>query len=147
MSTDITQASMLLPVEPVAVVDAGNALSPTVAQELATVLQRTHRSERRRRATLWFMVSGAGLLCGCLVSLLEDDVDVRVMAQAAVAAVPLVLHLAWGSRNRALLDVAAANAAVPAGMLVDALRRMRKHRSGPSAALRDARAAWPSSPG
>jgi hypothetical protein len=93
------------------------------------------------------MVSGAGLLCGCLVSLLEDDVDVRVMAQAAVAAVPLVLHLAWGSRNRALLDVAAANAAVPAGMLVDALRRMRKHRSGPSAALRDARAAWPSSPG
>ena len=138
-----------LPGTPARVMNAGTALSREVAQELAAVVERTFRRERLRRTTSARTVIGGvvgAILCafGGLVLFGRSAEELAVVMSVMIAA-PLALHLLWGARNRALLDVAADDGAMPRAVLVDAVQRMRRAGVGPSTALRDAQAAlrWP----
>jgi hypothetical protein len=134
------------PGTPARVMNAGTALSREVAQEQAAVVERAFRRERLRRRTALFTMPGATLLYGLFAwatAPSKVEVEAVIAAFAAVLAGPLTLHLLWGVRNRALLDVAAADGAASRAVLVDAVRRMRRHGLGPSTALREAQAAVP----
>jgi hypothetical protein len=133
-----------VPGTPARVMNAGTALSREVGQELAAVVERTARRERLRRRTGLVTVPGTLALYGLFVwATAPSDADVEsiVAAFCGLAALPLALHLLWGARNRALLDVAAADGAVSRAVLADAVQRMRRDRLGPSSALREALAA------
>ncbi len=133
-----------VPGTPARVMNAGTALSREVAQELATVVDRTFRRERLRRRTTMVTMPGGVALFGLFVwatAELPPPIEAPVTALASIVAVSLTLHLLWGARNRALLDVAADDGAMPRAVLVDAVQRMRRAGVGPSTALRDAQAA------
>jgi hypothetical protein len=133
------------PGTPARVMNPGTQLSREVAQELAAVVERTFRRERLRRRSTVVTISGAALLYALL--LWAGEAPLTHIGQATLTGLvfglpgPLTLHLLWGARNRALLDVAAAEGAVSRAVLVDAVHRMRRERVGPSTALRDAQAA------
>ena len=134
-----------VPGTPARVMNAGTALSREVAQELAAVVERTFRRERLRRRTSMMTITGGvvGAITTAVGSLLlfnSSPEDVTGLVSVMIAA-PLTLHLLWGARNRALLDVAADDGAMPRAVLVDAVHRMRRAGVGPSTALRDAQAA------
>ena len=133
-----------VPGTPARVMNAGTALSREIAQELATVVERTFRRERLRRRTTMVTMPGGVALYGLFVwatSSTSLDIEALVVALASIVAASLTLHLLWGARNRALLDVAAADGAMSRVALVDAVQRMRRAGVGPSTALRDAQAA------
>lgn len=132
------------PGTPARVMNAGTALAREVAQELATVVERTFRRERLRRRTALFTMPGAAVLYGLFVWATAPsniELEAMVVGFSIVLSGPLTLHLVWGARNRALLDVAAADGATSSAVLVDAVQRMRQLGFGPSTALRDALAA------
>jgi hypothetical protein len=132
------------PGTPARVMNAGTALSREVAQELAAVVEQTFRRERlRRRATVIAMPTIVAIYAFYLWATNWAHVEgeaVIVVVSVALAG-PLALHLLWGARNRALLDVAADDGAISRAMLVDAVQRMQRDRVGPSTALRDAQIA------
>ena len=132
------------PGTPARIMNAGTALSREVAQELATVVERTYRRERLRRRTTMVTVPGAVALYAFFLwatGASRYQLEAILVALSAIVAAPLAVHLLWGARNRALLDVAADDGAMSRAVLVDAVRRMQRERVGPSTALRDAQAA------
>ena len=131
-----------VPGTPARVMKAGQALSPEVAQALAADVERTFRREViRRRTSAMTAIGGVGSASlSAFVGLVRfgNSIEEVAFVTAAMVAAPLALHLLWGARNRALLDVAAANGAVSRMVLIDAVQRMQREDVGPSTALRDA---------
>ncbi len=120
----------------VQVMRAGDALSPDVAQFLAGEIATTASRERDRRITVG-VVGGIASLGMLGTVLLADEALSPLLAVSSVMAGALVVGLAWGARNRALLDRSAHDAAIAPAVLVEAVRLVRRG-AGPSTALREA---------
>ncbi len=117
----------------VAVARVGDALGHTLHQELAAVVGVTAARERLRRSLIVALT-----VCGsALLGLGRYAETISIGVYGALCILPVLpLMLAWGVRNRALLNAAAANAAVDHVALARAVRLVRKGRLGPSSALR-----------
>lgn len=124
------------PATSVQVMRAGSALSPDVAQFLASEVATAASRERDRRITVG-VVGGFVSLCVLGVVLSVGELLPSLFAAAATFACALMVGLSWGVRNRALLDRAAHDAAISPTVLVAAVQLVRRG-AGPSAALRDA---------
>jgi hypothetical protein len=126
---------------PARVMSPGTALSRDTAQELAAVVERTARGEKMRRrvmlVTSTALASFMALFYGGTAPS-HADLPRLVFFVLLVVGLPLPVFLAWGVFHRALLDAAAAHAAVPRAVLLDAVGRMRREGIGASTALRDA---------
>lgn len=124
------------PTTSVQVMRAGTALSPDVAQFLASEVATAASRERDRRITIG--VVGGVVSLGVLgLVLFVGEFLPALFAASAVFATALLVGLAWGVRNRALLDRSAHDAAMPPSVLVAAVQQVRRG-AGPSTALRDA---------
>jgi hypothetical protein len=114
----------------------GDTLPADVMHALSTTVATTAARERlRKRTTLVLGVVGA--LAGAGAVQASGALTVAPFALvAAVCLLPVLpLHLAWGVRNRALLNAAARDAAVSPQVLVEAVRAVAKQAQGPSTAL------------
>jgi hypothetical protein len=129
------------PGTPAVIVRPGTALPATTMQELASVIDKTVRRERlRRRTTIGILlaVSALAIVQAGLTVVPETELARAVAVVAVYFAAPLLASLLWGTRNRALVDSAAAHAAVPASVLVRAVRISQRDGVGASTALRTA---------
>jgi hypothetical protein len=123
-----------------AVVRPGHALSADLLQDLAATVATTAQRERLRKQVVAVLgvAGGLAVLIGTSGgSTLPANLPTMLFAMLCIAPI-LPLTLAWGVRNRALLNAAAANAAVDHVALARAVRLVRKGRLGPSSALRQA---------
>lgn len=120
-----------------AVTRPGQTLSADLLQELAATIATTVWRERLRTR----VVIALGII-GSLAAVISVGTGVPgptvfpafLFAAACIAPI-LPLMLVWGVRNRALLNAAAANAAVDHVALARAVRLVQKRTHGPSAAL------------
>jgi hypothetical protein len=125
-----------MPSASVQVMRTGTALSPDVAQFLASEIATAASRERERRTTI--SVLGGAVFVGVGVTLVFFDERAPGFLAAALAlSFVLFVGLAWGVRNRALLDRSAHDAAIAPRVLVHAVRLVRGG-AGPSTALREA---------
>ena len=109
-----------MPAASVQVMRAGHALSPDVLQFLASEIATAASRERDRRVTV---IAVSGLLgLGVLRELVFGNEELALYAAAAVCAGALIVRLAWGVRNRALLDRSAHDAAIAPRVLGHAVR-------------------------
>jgi len=120
-----------------AIMRAGDAIGADLLQDLAIAVATTAARERlRKRVTATLVLVGA--LAG-VIGVAGSATSVGVMpliAFGALCAAPVLpLFLAWGVRNRALLNAVAAEAAVDHRQLVAAVRLVEKKGVGPSQAL------------
>jgi len=120
-----------------AVVRAGHALSADLLQELAATVATTAQRERLRKQVMTVLGVAGGLAAFIGItggSTLPANLPTMLFAIVCIAPI-LPLTLAWGVRNRALLNAAADNAAVDHTALARAVRLVEKRTHGPSAAL------------
>ena len=120
-----------------AVARAGHALSADLLQELAATVATTAQRERLRKQVMTVLGGAGGL--AAVIGITGDttvpaNLPTMVFAIACIAPI-LPLALAWGVRNRALLNAAADDAAVDNVTLARAVRLVEKRTLGPSAAL------------
>jgi hypothetical protein len=123
-----------------AVVRPGHTLSADLLQELAATVATTAQRERLRKQVMAVLGVAGGLafLIGRTGgSTLPANLPTMLFAMLCIAPI-LPLTLAWGVRNRALLNAAARDAAVDHIALARAVRLVEKRRMGPSSALQAA---------
>lgn len=120
-----------------AIMHAGEAIGADLLQELATAVAKTASRERlRKRVTVALLLVGALAAAIGLLGGYETGRSLPLVAFGALCAAPVLpLFLAWGVRNRALLNAAAADAAVDHRVLAAAVRLVEKNNLGPSLAL------------
>jgi hypothetical protein len=123
-----------------AVVRAGHALSADLLQELAATVATTAQRERLRKSVITALGVAGGLAAGLgLVGGSTVPANLPAMLFATLCIAPILpLALAWGVRNRALLNAAARDAAVDHSVLARAVRLVERQKLGPSAALQTA---------
>ncbi len=120
-----------------AVVRPGDEISADLLQELAAAVAKTASRERLRKRVvgLLLLVGGVTAAAGALAGVGTAG-GLPIVVFGALCMVPVLpLLLAWGVRNRALLNAAAAEAAVDHRLLAAAVRMVEKKDLGPSAAL------------
>lgn len=119
-----------------AVMHNGQTLSNDLMHELATTVATTAQRERLRKRTSMALTS-VGAVVVPWVYLTEFSGETLPFAMfGMLCLLPLLpLHLAWGVRNRALLNAAAAAAAVDHKALAAAVVAVEKKKYGPSMAL------------
>lgn len=120
-----------------AIMHAGEAIGADLLQELATAVAKTASRERlRKRVTIALLAVGALAVVVGLLGGFETARSLPLVAFGGLCAMPVLpLFLAWGVRNRALLNAAAAEAAVDNRLLAAAVRLVEKKNLGPSLAL------------
>lgn len=129
-TTDAPSTSM-------AVARAGQALSADLLQELAATVATTAQRERLRKQVILALGVAGGLAAGIGITggtTVPANLPTMLFAICCIAPI-LPLTLAWGVRNRALLNAAAHNAAVDHMALARAVRLVEKRTHGPSSAL------------
>ena len=139
-SLALSSGSNDLPTTSMAVVRPGHALSADLLQELAATVATTAQRERLRKQvmTVLGVVGGLAFLIGSAGGrVLPANLPTMLFAVLCIAPI-LPLTLAWGVRNRALLNAAARDAAVDHVALARAVRLVEKRRMGPSSALKAA---------
>jgi len=119
-----------------AVMHGGQTLSNDLMHELATTVATTAQRERLRKRTS-MVLAGVGAVVVPWVYLTEFSGETIPFAMLGMLCLlPLLpLHLAWGVRNRALLNAAAAAAAVDHKALAAAVVAVERNKLGPSMAL------------
>jgi hypothetical protein len=122
-----------LPSASVQVMRAGTAMSPQVMQFLASEIATAASRERDRKITVTTLGGVACVAAGAWSG--------SFPVLAGVAGIALCVLLAWGVRNRALLDRSAHDAAIAPAVLVRAVSLARSG-VGPSTALREALLTW-----
>jgi len=133
----MNDALMHAPSSPAQVMRAGTMLSADVVQHLASEIATTASRERERRL---LTVIGAPLLgvVGTIGGVFVGaDTAITGLTGFLASSTVLFLSVAWGARNRALLDRAASDSAVSSSVLLSAVQRVRRG-AGPSTALRAA---------
>lgn len=119
-----------------AVMHSGQTLSNDLMHELATTVATTAQRERLRKRTSMVLTGVGAVVVGWASVGDFSGQTLPFMLLAMLCLLPLLpLHLAWGVRNRALLNAAAAAAAVDHSALADAVRAVEKNKLGPSMAL------------
>jgi hypothetical protein len=120
-----------------AVMRTGHTLSRDLQQELAALVATTAQRERLRKRTSMVLALVGGLAVAYVAisgAGTPRSLPMGLFAFLCLAPV-LPATLLWGVRNRALLNVAADNAAVDHKALARAVRLVEKNRAGPSTAL------------
>lgn len=120
-----------------AVMRTGETIGADLLQELALTVATTAARERLRKRVLVVLLAAGVLLAGLGASGgIETARNMPLMLVGILCLAPVLpLSLIWGVRNRALLNAAAANAAVDHKKLAAAVRLVEKERLGPSTAL------------
>lgn len=120
-----------------AVMRTGHALSRDLQQELATLVATTAQRERLRKRTSVVLALVGGVAIAYVAATGGSGPRSLPMGLFAFLCLAPVLPatLLWGVRNRALLNIAADNAAVDHKALARAVRLVEKNRAGPSTAL------------
>jgi hypothetical protein len=125
------------PSSSMAVVRAGHQLSRDLLQELAVAVALTAQRERQRRSSV-IAVMSAGVVAAflgadsSLARLGDFSLPLLVVCGLGLG---LPMALAWGVRNRALLNAVADAAAIDHHVLAHAVSLVRTKGVGPSTAL------------
>lgn len=134
---DASPADAAKPETSAAVMRTGEDIGADLLQELALTVATTASRERLRKRVLVALVAAGVLLAGVAATGgVETARNMPLMLVGILCMAPVLpLALVWGVRNRALLNAAAANAAVDHSKLAAAVRLVEKKRLGPSTAL------------